>query len=77
MKCANQDCSAETLYFRSGKLYAADVLGASGSGERRLIWLCDVCAGKCSVETWRPPGEQVRLSGSLPARPPLAAENWN
>jgi hypothetical protein len=69
MKCANPACSAETLYLRSGSIYAVDFLaGAGNAGEcqiiqRRVIWLCDACAGQFTVETWRPPGEQVRPSG--------------
>jgi hypothetical protein len=68
MKCANPACGAETLYLRSGRIYAVDFLGgAADAGEcqiiqRRVIWLCDACTGKFAVETWRPPGEQVRPS---------------
>jgi hypothetical protein len=71
MRCANPACSAETLYLRSGKIYAVDFLGGAGNAgecqivQRRVIWLCDACAGEFTVETWRPPGEQVRPSRSF------------
>jgi hypothetical protein len=71
MKCANPACGAETLYLRSGGIYAVDFLGGAGhAGEcqiiqRRVIWLCDTCTGHFAVETWRPPGEQVRPSRSI------------
>jgi len=70
MTCANPECGAQALYLRSGGIYHVDFLGASGNaGEsqiirRRVIWLCDACTRLFSVETWRPPGEQVRPSGS-------------
>jgi len=69
MKCANPSCDVETLYLRSGGIFAVDFPGAEAPGDgqmmqRRVIWLCDACSDTFSVETWRPPGEQVRLSGS-------------
>jgi hypothetical protein len=70
MRCANPACGAETLYLRSGKIYAVDFLGRSGGAgecqiiQRRVIWLCDACTEEFAVETWRPPGQQVRPSGS-------------
>jgi hypothetical protein len=88
MRCANPACGAETLYLRSGGLFEVDYLGESGpagkcqKGRRRVIWLCDACAGTLAVETWRPPGEQVRPSGSSSAaacgsRYMSAAERWD
>jgi hypothetical protein len=71
MNCANSACGAETLYLRSGRVYAVDFLdGAGNAGEcqiiqRRVIWLCDTCTGHFAVETWRPPGEQMRPSRSF------------
>lgn len=84
MRCANPGCSAETLYLRSGSIFAADFLaGAENAGEcqiiqRRVIWLCHACSGLFAVETWRPPGQQVRPSRShhhACARAPR--ENWS
>ena len=69
MTCANPTCRAESLYLRGGGIFAIDVLDGSGNAgecqiiQRRVIWLCDVCTGHFAVETWRPPGEQVRPSG--------------
>jgi len=80
---------AEELYLRSGGIYHVDFLGESGNAgegqviQRRVIWLCDACTGMYSVETWRPPGEQVRPSGSDCRVFPRAggrmfsAESWN
>lgn len=70
MRCANPACGVETLYLRSGRIYAVDFLGATGGAgecqiiQRRVIWLCDACTEEFAVETWRPPGEQVRPSRS-------------
>jgi hypothetical protein len=89
MNCANPACGAESLYLRSGGIYHVDFLGASGdTGEgqtiqRRVIWLCDACTGQFCVETWRPPGEQVRPSRSQRMGFPRArgqmrsAESWS
>ena len=89
MKCANPACDAQSLYLRSGAIYHVDFLGGSGNtGEcqiiqRRVIWLCDACTRLFAVETWRPPGEQVRPSRSHDIGFPRArgciasAENWS
>jgi hypothetical protein len=89
MTCANPACGAEALYLRSGGIYSVDFLGANGNaGEcqslrRRVIWLCDACTSLFAVETWRPPGQQVRPSRSHPIAFPRArrrispAENWS
>lgn len=72
MQCANRECSAQTLYLRSGGIFSVDVLDGSGhAGEcqivqLRVIWLCDPCIGAFSIETWRPPGQQVRPSRNFP-----------
>jgi hypothetical protein len=72
MKCANPDCAAQTLYLRSGGIFAVDLPdGAAPADEsqimqRRVIWLCAACIGAFSIETWRPPGQQVRPSRSFP-----------
>jgi hypothetical protein len=89
MTCANPACGTESLYLRSGGIYAVDFLGNSGiAGEcqiihRRVIWLCDACTPLFAVETWRPPGEQMRPSRSHRATFPRArgrnssAESWS
>ncbi|MFY9745107.1 MAG: hypothetical protein WBD98_12525 [Acidobacteriaceae bacterium] len=89
MTCANPACGTEALYLRSGGIYSVDFLGADEhAGEcqnlrRRVIWLCDACTSLFAVETWRPPGQQVRPSGSLPTASPRVrsrkapAENWS
>lgn len=63
--CANPACRVQALYLRDGGMYAVDFPGGAAEGEgqiilRRVVWLCDICGGQCTVETWRPPGQQVR-----------------
>jgi hypothetical protein len=71
MKCANAVYSAKTPDGRSGGGDAVDFLGGTGkTGEcqiiqRRVVWLCDTCAGSHIVETWGPPAMQVRPSRSF------------
>lgn len=65
MRCANPACSAESLYFRDGSLYWIDVLNskdpfACEGGAQKLIWLCRDCSSHFVVQTWRPPGQQIR-----------------
>jgi transposase-like protein len=64
MQCANPLCNVESMYFRSGSLHCIDCSEENrtkGNGEqRRLIWLCRECSTRLTVETWRPPGQQMR-----------------
>ncbi len=84
MRCANPDCDAEALYFRSGSLHwmnnppRPDVSPARP--ETSLVWLCAECSKTLVVETWRPAGEQLRHNDgkTIPIdrdrrRPPAAA----
>lgn len=72
MRCANRKCSTETLCLRSRGILAVEFLDESGDAgecqiiQRRVIWLCDTGVGASSIETWRPPGQQLRPSGSFP-----------
>jgi hypothetical protein len=65
MKCANWLCSAESLYFRSGSLHAVDCIAGEEQAEgepilrQKVIWLCENCSGLFTIDTWRPPGEQL------------------
>jgi len=89
MTCANPACGAESNYLRSGAIFAVDFPGGSrdpGEGQivqRRVIWLCDTCTGIFTVETWRPPGEQVRPYRSARTRSSRTryqqpeAESWS
>lgn len=88
MTCANPSCGAQTLYLRSGKIFAVEFFGGRGNADegqiilRRVIWLCDVCSPLFTVETWRPPGEQVRPSRrfsdtSARDRPSAPPEMWS
>lgn len=66
MKCANPLCNTETMYLRSGCLYEVDFpVDVSNpverqTAQRRIIWLCEICSHQFAVETWRPPGRQMR-----------------
>jgi hypothetical protein len=64
MKCAIPSCGLESLYFRSGSLHCVDCIDSiqndAGPAKRKLIWLCRECTALWVVETWRPPGEQLR-----------------
>ena len=66
MRCANPLCRAESLYFRSGSLHTIDRIDfkqADAAPRRQhVIWLCGECSLRFVVETWRPPGEQLRAS---------------
>lgn len=72
MQCANPESSTQTLDLGSGAIFAVDFLdGSRPAGECqimqwRVIWLCDARIGAFSIETWRPPGQQVRPSRSFP-----------
>ena len=71
MKCANSMCGFESLYFRSGSLHYISsgnaILDNVAASPRKLIWLCCECTALWSVQTWRPPGQQLRLR-DLPAK---------
>lgn len=76
MRCANPQCQVESNYLRDGSLYWIDELIAdSVVPQRRFIWLCSKCSSTFSVETWRPPGQQLRPAaadsqGSAPLSAP-------
>jgi hypothetical protein len=78
MTCANPACGAEALYLRSGGIDAVDCLGDPANAgqcqtaQPRVIPLGVACTGKLAVETWRPPGEQLRPSMNPHARFPRA-----
>jgi hypothetical protein len=64
MRCANASCGHESRYLREGKVFLVDrpaqAPGAASHRERQLIWLCKSCCSTVVVETWRPPGSQLR-----------------
>lgn len=65
MKCANCLCNAESLYFRSGSLHAVDCIATEEQVEgkailrQKVIWLCENCSNLFTIDTWRPPGQQL------------------
>lgn len=65
MKCANRLCSAESLYFRSGSLHAVDCIATGEMTDgapilrQKVIWLCENCSHLFTIDTWRPPGQQL------------------
>lgn len=61
MVCANPDCRLESSYLRGGSLYWIDVPPTVAEAkQKRFIWLCSNCCSKFTVESWRPPGSQLR-----------------
>ena len=66
MQCENPLCNVESMYFRSGSLHCIDRCGPVGmmahGDQRRVIWLCEDCSMHFTVETWRPPGQQLQES---------------
>lgn len=65
MRCANQTCSSESLYLRDGGLYwinpdRDEYWCPQEERTRKIVWLCRECSKHFVVETWRPPGEQIR-----------------
>jgi hypothetical protein len=65
MHCINALCSTETIYFRSGSVHCVDRSEESRTemrGEQRqLVWLCPQCSHTFVVQTWRAPGQQLRV----------------
>lgn len=68
ISCGRPASTAPSNDLREAPLFVFDFLGGSGeTGEcqiiqRRVIWLCDACSGKLTVETWRPLLRTVRPS---------------
>ena len=73
MRCINALCSTETSYFRSGSIHCIDRSQESQSemsGEKRqLVWLCPECSRTFAVQTWRAPGQQLRVRSVSTPRP--------
>jgi len=65
MRCANPGCRVESLYFRGGSLNWVEVIDPNDpftaeGVTQKLIWLCPECSSQFEVQTWRPPGQQIR-----------------
>lgn len=78
MRCANPQCEAEAAYLRSGSLHWIDDPPSAGNPRHgHFVWLCEVCASAFVVETWRPPGEQLRRmpQPSAEVRKPIRSES--
>jgi hypothetical protein len=65
LRCANRGCSRESLYFRDGNLFLVDREGSDltmspAQRTQQTVWLCPRCCAAARVESWRPPGEQIR-----------------
>lgn len=64
LQCARAGCGATESRLRSGNLYLADVIETDGATAmprviRKFVWLCQSCAETHTVQSWRPPGEQI------------------
>ncbi|HET8638512.1 MAG TPA: hypothetical protein VFL96_16815 [Acidobacteriaceae bacterium] len=78
MKCANDLCDTESLYFRGGSLHAIDVvLDETEAGKpafkQKMVWLCERCTKLFTIQNWRPPGEQLRTLRTQVGPPARAA----
>lgn len=60
LECAIPNCCGHDKFLRSGTLHLADIVQKDGSVAQKMIWLCDECTQRYTVQTWRPPGEQIR-----------------
>lgn len=60
LECVIPKCPGREKFLRSGTLHLADVVREDGSIAQKIIWLCDECTQRYTVQTWRPPGEQIR-----------------
>jgi hypothetical protein len=60
LECAISECCSREKFLRSGTLHLADIVRENGSVAQKMIWLCDECTQRYTVQTWRPPGEQIR-----------------
>lgn len=71
LECAIPACTCQETFLRSGSLQLVDRIEADGTIAQHMIWLCAACTAMYTVQTWRPPGEQIRLR---PASPRQRAE---
>ncbi len=61
LKCAIPRCDSRERFLRSGTLHLIDIVREDGSMAKRMVWLCAGCSSQYTVQTWRIPGEQIRL----------------
>ena len=59
LECAIPKCGGREKFLRSGTLHLADVVREDGGVAKKMIWLCDGCTQRYTVQTWRAPGEQI------------------
>ena len=75
MRCINTLCSTETNYFRSGSVHCIDRSQENRTAmrgeQRQLVWLCPQCSATFAVQTWRAPGQQLRVR-TVPTPPSVA-----
>ncbi len=61
LECAIPTCNCQETFLRSGSPHLVDRIEADGTTAQHMIWLCGACTAQYAVQTWRPPGEQIRL----------------
>jgi hypothetical protein len=74
IRCANPLCGRRTLHLREGGVFLIDGTSSEKHSartllSRRTIWLCRSCCRRVKVESWRPPGEQLRSLGPHSSAP--------
>lgn len=60
LECAIPKCHGREKLLRSGTLHLIDSVRKDGSVGKRMVWLCQSCTAKYTVQTWRAPGKQIR-----------------
>ena len=61
LTCAIPQCGAQESSLRSGTLHLVDVVRRNGTTGKKMAWLCRACSEKFTVQTWRQPGQQIRV----------------
>ncbi len=63
LTCAIPECQAQEHFLRSGTLHLLDVPqeNRNRSTLKKMVWLCTRCSATYVVQSWREPGQQIRL----------------
>jgi hypothetical protein len=64
LQCAIPKCGGHEKSLRSGTLHLVDSVRGDGRVSKKIVWLCESCTEQYTVQTWRAPGEQIRLRSS-------------
>jgi hypothetical protein len=73
LECVIPECCAQEKLLRSGALHLVDVIRDNGSSSKKMIFYARNVSLKYTVQTWRAPGEQIRLRERVSTRSEVAA----